>query len=472
MTRLSPNPCCIEKIRSHPSPRSVYLSRLVRSGVLQPAEEQQLEGEFTSRLEDAYRVIKQAEAKGSAAGVCVETSSAVDSEHYGPGSVSTEVSWERLKEIARSITTVPEGFQLLPKLRRRLDEQRSAVEEGRTIDWGTAELLSFGTLLREGTPVRLSGQDSMRGTFSQRHAVWFDTNNGQGFIPLNGVHPEQARLCVYNSSLTEGAVLGFEYGYSLEAPEMLILWEAQFGDFANGAQVIIDQFLVSSGAKWGRTSGLVMLLPHGYEGQGPEHSNGYLERYLMACAEHNIQVCNLTTPAQYFHVLRRQIKRPFRRPLIVMSPKSMLRHPRAVSPVADLVDGQFHEVLDDPAPPEQPTRMVLCSGKLFYDLLAGREKRSAQDAVLVRLEQLYPFPSQRLQQLMSHYRSVERLVWAQEEPENRGAYRFVRPLLEKLGDGRAPVVYAGRPASASPATGSLSVHRMEQEEVVEEALGG
>ena len=256
-----------------------------------------------------------------------------------------------------------------------------------------AELLAFGSLLAEGFPVRLSGQDSIRGTFSQRHAAWFDTETQEIYIPLNHIREEQERFCVYNSMLSEAAVLGFDYGYSLVDPDILVIWEAQFGDFANGAQVIIDQFITAALDKWQRGSGLVMLLPHGYEGQGPEHSNAYLERYLTLCAEDNIQVCNLTTPAQYFHVLRRQLARRLRRPLVIMSPKSLLRHRRAVSPVDELVSGRFHEVLDDPSPPARPRRLALCSGKIFYDLVEGREAAGIDDVAIVRVEQLYPFNS-------------------------------------------------------------------------------
>jgi 2-oxoglutarate dehydrogenase E1 component len=313
----------------------------------------------------------------------------------------------------------------------------------------------------------------MRGTFSHRHSVWYDTTTAEPYTPLNHIAQEQARFCVYNSSLTEGAVLGFEYGYSLDAPEMLIIWEAQFGDFANGAQVIIDQFIVSSQAKWQRTSGLVMLLPHGYEGQGPEHSNGYVERYLMACADDNIQVCNLTTPAQYFHALRRQMKRDFRRPLIVMSPKSLLRHPRAVSKVGELVTGSFETVIDDPSPPRSVDRLVLCTGKVFYDLLEGRESGQDQEesgVAIVRIEQLYPFPTVSLLELASRYASAKEIIWTQEEPENRGAYRVLKPWLEQVFSGRT-IGYVGRPASASPATGSLRVHRQEQKAIVEQSLG-
>jgi 2-oxoglutarate dehydrogenase E1 component len=309
----------------------------------------------------------------------------------------------------------------------------------------------------------------MRGTFSHRHAAWFDTKSQEVYIPLNHIEPDQARFCVYNSMLSEAAVLGFDYGYSLVEPNMLVIWEAQFGDFANGAQVIIDQFIAAAYDKWHRVSGLVMLLPHGYEGQGPEHSSAYLERYLMASAEDNIQVCNLTTPAQLFHALRRQIKANFRRPLIIMAPKSLLRHKRAVSPVADLETGSFQEILDDPLVPDNPRRLVLCSGKVYYDLLAGREERGIDDVAIVRVEQFYPFNTELFERVVAPYRSAADIVWAQEETRNRGGWAFMMPRLLELFPNQ-PVRYVGREASASPATGSTAIHKEQQAELVREAL--
>jgi 2-oxoglutarate dehydrogenase E1 component len=295
----------------------------------------------------------------------------------------------------------------------------------------------------------------------------------QQYTPLNHIQAEQERYTVYNSSLSEAAVLGFEYGYSLSEPRALVLWEAQFGDFANGAQVIIDQFLTSSLTKWERSSGLVLLLPHGWEGQGPEHSNAYLERYLQACAEDNIQVVNLTTPANYFHALRRQVRRPFRRPLVVMAPKSLLRHPHAVSPVEELVGGRFQDVLDDPQPPERTRRVVLSAGKAWYDLAERRQRASVKDVALVRVEQLYPWPEEPLRAILDRYEGAESVVWAQEEPRNRGGWTFVSQpeRLPALLGGR-PLGYVGRRASASPATGSLRVHKEEQAALVNEALLG
>ena len=317
--------------------------------------------------------------------------------------------------------------------------------------------------------MRLSGQDSARGTFSHRHAVWHDMNSQEPYVPLNHLTPGQPKFGAHNSMLSEAAVLGFEYGYSLSDPMKLVIWEAQFGDFANGAQVIIDQFVVSSGSKWQRTSGLVMLLPHGYEGQGPEHSNAYLERYLAACAEDNIQVCNITTPAQYFHALRRQMKLNFRRPLIVMSPKSLLRHPSCISTIEGLMAGRFREILDDPHAPKEAHRLILCTGKIYYDLKAQREADGVEDTALVRIEQLYPFHENAMDKIQGKYKNIDQVIWAQEEPQNRGAWAFMFPrLLERFPN--TPVRYVGREASASPATGSLRIHKEEQEEIVRLAL--
>ena len=338
------------------------------------------------------------------------------------------------------------------------------------MDWSCAENLAFGSLLLEGTPVRLSGQDSGRGTFSQRHAVLIDQRTGERWKPLNHLAPGQPEFCVYDSLLSEAAVLGFDYGYSLEEPNMLIMWEAQFGDFANGAQVYIDQFIAPSESKWGRGSGLVLLLPHGYEGQGPEHSSARLERFLQLCAEENIQVAVPSTPAQYFHLLRRQVRRNFRKPLVVMTPKSLLRHKQAVSPLDHLVAGHFRNVLDDETAADRARRVLLCSGKVYYDLLAKREQAGKQrDVAIVRVEQLYPWPADQLKKVLDRYRAARDWVWVQEESQNMGAWVFVAPRLHELMG--FPFQYVGRDASASPATGSKLVHDHEQSELVEAAIG-
>ncbi|PWB70438.1 MAG: 2-oxoglutarate dehydrogenase E1 component [Holophagae bacterium] len=464
-------PLMYQKIENHPPVRAIYQLRLEHDRVLSIDDSVRLSDEFADRLYDAFKTVKIACPLPDAlpdqpfSGVWTGLN-----QPYVFDPAKTGVPEEVLEEVARALTTVPEGFHLNRKVGRRLPEQLETVKSGGSVDWAFAELLAFGSLLAEGLPVRLSGQDSIRGTFSQRHAAWFDTKNQEIYIPLNNIREGQARFCVYNSMLSEAAVLGFDYGYSLVEPNMLVLWEAQFGDFANGAQVIIDQFITAALDKWQRGSGIVMLLPHGYEGQGPEHSNAYLERYLTLGAEDNIQVCNLSTPAQYFHVLRRQLKRGFRRPLVIMAPKSMLRHKRAVSPLSDLVSGRFSEMLDDVTPPQGATRrLVLCSGKVYYDLLEGREEHGVNDVAILRVEQFYPFNDALLRKLVTPYKGAEQVVWVQEETKNRGGWSFMLPQLLELFPYRK-LRYVGREPSASPATGSARVHREQQARLVAEAL--
>jgi 2-oxoglutarate dehydrogenase E1 component len=351
-----------------------------------------------------------------------------------------------------------------------IDRQREVYENGGPYDWGFAEALAFGSLLLEGVPVRLSGQDSRRGTFSHRHAFLYDARSGKPYLPLLHLGPNQARICIYNSLLSEAAVLGFDYGYSLDYPNMLCLWEAQFGDFANGAQTIIDQFIVSAESKWQRPSGIVLLLPHGYEGQGPEHSSARLERFLQACAEDNIQVCNLTTAAQYFHVLRRQMKRDFIKPLIIMTPKSLLRSEQACSRAEAFLGGRFSEILPAPevTPTEKVERVIFCSGKVYYDLLNYRQEKKITNAQIVRLEQLYPLAEDKLHALLEAYDRATKFIWCQEESQNMGAWTFIEPRLRSL-LGKT-ILYAGRNASASPAVGALAIHKREQACVIEEAF--
>jgi 2-oxoglutarate dehydrogenase E1 component len=391
-----------------------------------------------------------------------------------------------LREIGKKITAVPQGFHVHKTIQRFLDHRAKTIESGEGIDWSTAEALGFGTLLKEGRPVRLSGQDSERGTFSQRHAVLFDQQTEERHTPLNHLGPDQARFEVLNSSLSEEAVLGFEYGYSTAEPNALTLWEAQFGDFANGAQVLFDQFISSGERKWLRMSGLVCLLPHGYEGQGPEHSSARLERFLQLCAEDNMQVANLTTPANYFHVLRRQLKREIRKPLILMTPKSLLRHKRAISRLDEMAAGTaFHRLLWDDAQAlpgekiklasdDKIRRVVMCTGKVYYDLYEEREKRGIDDIYLLRLEQLYPFPTKALVSELSRFKQAE-MVWCQEEPRNMGAWFFVdvflQWILNQIGAKHRIMRYAGRPASASTAVGQMSKHLAQLKQFLEEALG-
>jgi len=390
----------------------------------------------------------------------------------------TDVSMDLLKEVGAAISTVPEDFNLNSKLRRFFDNRRKTLEAGEGIDWATGESLAFGTLLTEGHLVRLSGQDVARGTFSQRHVVVTDQETEEPFIPLEQIRPgEQAKFIARNSTLSEAAVLGFEYGLSLADPDVLVMWEAQFGDFANGAQFIFDQFISSAESKWLRMSGLVMLLPHGFEGQGPEHSSARLERYLQLCAEDNWQVCNITTPANYFHALRRQIRRDFRKPLVIMTPKSLLRHKQAVSTLEEFGPGtSFNRVLPETGNLVARTkvrRVVLCSGKVYYDLLAAREEMNISNVALIRMEQLYPFPSVSLSKELKKYPNAD-VVWCQEEPKNMGAWTYLdRRLEELLGNvdikAERPV-YAGRPEASSPATGSFGKHTKEQQGLVEDAL--
>ena len=387
------------------------------------------------------------------------------------------VNKELLLKVGRAITNVPASFNLNRKIARQLAQKEEMFKTGEGIDWATAEALAFGTLLAEGYFVRLSGQDTRRGTFSQRHAAFTDQENEDSYIPLNHISEGQEEIEIINSPLSEAGVLGFEYGFSLADPKALILWEAQFGDFANGAQVIIDQFIASGEVKWLRMSGLVMLLPHGYEGAGPEHSSARLERYLQLCAEDNMQVCYCTTPASYFHVLRRQMKRNFRKPLIMMTPKSLLRHKLCVSTLDEFGPGtSFHRILWDDRPIQDDNkikRVVLCSGKVYYDLYEEREKRDEDDICLLRLEQLYPFPSGSLAKELSRFPNAD-IVWCQEEPKNMGGWSFAQPFVEEVMEKTHPkqnrLKYAGRAAAASPATGLYKRHVKEQNALIDEAL--
>src|SRR5215471_9250639 len=396
----------------------------------------------------------------------------------------TSVPGETLKQVGRALTTVTEGFRIHRTVARQLQAKAQMFETGEGFDWATAEALAFGTLLSEGVPVRLSGQDSSRGTFSQRHSVLVDQETEDRYVPLNHIGDGQAEFEVIDSLLSEEAVLGFEYGYSLAEPKALVCWEAQFGDFVNGAQVIIDQFIASGEMKWLRMSGLVLLLPHGFEGQGPEHSSARLERFLQLCADDNMQVANCTSPANYFHILRRQLHRNFRKPLVLMTPKSLLRNKRAISSLSEFgPDSSFHRVLWDDAeskpgstitlvPNEEIKRVILCTGKVYYDLLEEREKRGEKRIQILRLEQIYPFPGLALTDELTRFPNAE-IIWCQEEPKNQGAWTFVAPniesLMEQLGL-KGPLRYAGRKASASPAVGQASLHQAELANFLNDAL--
>lgn len=390
-------------------------------------------------------------------------------------SFPTPVEIEKLHDIAKPLISIPENFKLLPKVKKLIESRAKMIEENK-IDWGLGELMAYASLLREGNPVRLSGQDSKRGTFSHRHSVYFDTETGAEYIPLEYINPD-AEFCVYNSHLSEAAVLGFEYGNAIADPTYLTIWEAQFGDFANGAQVIIDQFLSSGEEKWARMVGLTLYLPHGYEGMGPEHSSARMERFLQMAAHDSMQICNITTPANLFHVLRRQIKRDFRKPLIIMTPKSLLRHPKVHSTMSELASGPFQEVIADPLDPDtnKVETLILCTGKLYYDLDKAREddpKKSTKTAI-VRMEQLAPFPKVQLTPILNGYPKLKRVIWAQEEPKNMGAYDYVRPRLRELMNDlgfKLEPEYIGRTERSSPAVGSPGVHKSEQEAIVEKCF--
>jgi 2-oxoglutarate dehydrogenase E1 component len=460
------------KINSHPSVSQIYRKELLASGALSAEEMADLEKQLQTELETALAEVKnEGERKDNSSTKSFVGSNAIFQPPYSHATVETKISRETLSHVFKALTTVPEGFRIQPKVKKTvLDPRQKAFENGGPYFWSHAEALAFGSLLVEGIPVRLSGQDSRRGTFSTRHSVLYDEVSRERYIPLRNLGENAARFCVYNSFLSEAAVLGFDYGYTLDYPEMLCLWEAQFGDFANGAQVIIDQFIVSSESKWQRPSGIVMLLPHGYEGQGPEHSSARLERFLQLCAEDNIQVANLTTPAQYFHILRRQMKREFRKPLVIMTPKSLLRNPLCTSVESDFTEGHFNEILASPllGPEKKIRRVVFCSGKVYYDLLQHRDTNEIKDTALVRIEQLYPVAHEKLQEIVQLYPNATKFVWCQEEPRNMGAWTHIAPSLSRVTS--HGISYAGRNASASPAVGSKAWHDKQQKEVLEQAF--
>lgn len=479
-------PLMYKAIRAHKTTVQLYGEKLIAEGLVTQDDidrmkadwRQKLEGEFEAG--QSYKPNKADWLDGAWAGL--RTADNADEQRRG----KTAVPVKTLKEIGKKLVEVPKDFHVHRTIQRFLDNRAKMMETGEGIDWATAESLAFGSLAVEGHPIRLSGQDVERGTFSQRHTVLYDQENQNRYIPLNNLQKGQAIYEAINSMLSEEAVLGYEYGYSLSDPRALVLWEAQFGDFANGAQVVFDQFISSGERKWLRMSGLVCLLPHGFEGQGPEHSSARLERYLQLCAEDNMQVANVTTPANYFHILRRQMKRDFRKPLIMMTPKSLLRHKRAISTLADLSgESSFHRLLWDDARYNKDEgiklqkdakirRVVLCSGKVYYDLYEEREKRGIDDVYLLRVEQLYPFPAKALINELSRFRHAE-MVWCQEEPKNMGAWSFIDPYLEwvlaHIDAKHQRVRYAGRPAAASPATGLMSKHLAQLAAFLEDALG-
>jgi 2-oxoglutarate dehydrogenase E1 component len=471
-------PIMYRNIAKHPTTRQLYTERLISEGVITPKQADRMIQDFNAQLErdleasQGYKPNKVDWLEGVWSGLEV-------SERDGARRGMTAVPAEELKTVGHAIASYPDDVNVHRKLKRILDQRRAMIDEGKGIDWSMGEALAFGTLVYERANVRLSGQDCGRGTFSQRHSVLVDQITEERYTPLNHISDDQGRYEVIDSMLSEAGILGFEYGYSLADPNTLVLWEAQFGDFANGAQVIVDQFLTAGESKWFRMSGLVMLLPHGYEGQGPEHSSGRPERYLQLAAEDNLQVANCTTPSSYFHLLRRQMKRKFRKPLIVMTPKSLLRHKRCVSQVEDFTgETQFHRTLwelDDASHGKDMERVVLCTGKVYYDLLEKREELGLKNVTFIRLEQLAPFPLDALQEAVDFYPNAK-FIWCQEEPRNMGAWNFVRDKIEQaMEKGELKMVlprYVGRDEAASPATGFIRVHEREQESLVNEALAG
>jgi 2-oxoglutarate dehydrogenase E1 component len=471
-------PVTYRTIAAHPTPLALYRSRLTSEGVVTDDDVDRRVKEFRDLLDDAHGYARDFMPR--------QPVFAFGGLWRGLGwagadwGAHTAVAADTLREVTDAMNRVPADFHVNPKVAKLMEQRAVMVREADGIDWGCAEALAIGSLVLEGVPVRMTGQDVGRGTFSHRHAVLHDFENGARYVPLDNIRAGQSKFLIIDSMLSENAVLGFEFGFSLADPHKLVIWEAQFGDFANGAQVIVDQFISSSESKWQRTSGLVMLLPHGMEGQGPEHSSARLERYLQLCADMNMQVCNLTTPAQYFHALRRQMHRSFRKPLIIMSPKMLLRYKLAVSPLEDFTEGTFRPVLDELTPstidlevtidPRRVTRVILCSGKVYYSLLAGRAEREIDTTALVRVEQLHPFPRQELAAVLAAYPEARQVYWVQEEPSNMGAWHFVWNQMRAILPETHALSYVGRRAAASPATGSYKIHQQEEADLVNRAF--
>jgi 2-oxoglutarate dehydrogenase E1 component len=460
-------PTLYKKIKVHPTVHQLYGERLILDKELTREEYEQIQHDSKERYERAHEASHRREMHMKAEIALAVTQEQIEAMQPFK---ETKVSFDVLQFVSERLGSVPDGFTVNPKLMKMMELRRNFSSDTK-IDWGFAEALAFGTLVHEGNDVRLSGEDVGRGTFSHRHAILYDANSSEEYVPLQHIRDGQGKVYVFDSLLSEFAILGYEFGYSVSDPLSLVLWEAQFGDFANGAQVIIDQFIAASEAKWQQPCDLVLLLPHGYEGQGPEHSSARLERYLQLCAEDNMQVCNLSTPAQYFHVLRRQMRDAKRKPLIMMTPKSLLRHPLVLSAPAEFTDGKFQLVIDDAqADPAAVRRVVLCSAKVYYDALQMQKEQSVTDVALVRVEQFYPYPQQELKAVFEKYGKASEVVWLQEEPKNMGAWNFLADRLRDDVLSSQSVRYAGRPASASTATGSLKRHQMEQEELLKSAL--
>ncbi|AWL11760.1 Oxoglutarate dehydrogenase (succinyl-transferring) [Saliniradius amylolyticus] len=460
-------PLMYKKVKKHPVPRQIYADQLTAEGTIDKHEVEKLVSDYRSALDHGACVVDEWRPM---------TEHSVDWSPYLGHDWNTpykgEIGLDKLKELGDRICTIPEGFELNSRVAKLYKDRRAMIDGERKLDWGMAETLAYATIVDDGSRIRMTGQDSGRGTFFHRHAVLHNQADAETYMPLQNIREGQGPMEIYDSVLSEEAVVAFEYGYSTAEPDCLTIWEAQFGDFTNGAQVVIDQFLSSGEQKWGRLCGLTMLLPHGYEGQGPEHSSARLERFLQMSADHNWQVCVPSTPAQVFNMLRRQMLRPMRRPLIVMSPKSLLRHAQATSSLEELAEGQFHNVIAeiDDLDPKKVKRVVMCSGKVYYDLLDQRRKNEQDDVAIIRIEQLYPFPHDEIAEVLEPYKHVTDFVWCQEEPQNQGAwYCSQHHFYAAIPDG-AKLTYTGRPASASPAVGYVSVHNIQQKALVEDAL--
>lgn len=462
-------PLMYKTIKAMQVPYMIYANKLVNEGLIKEGEEKKQVDSYRQGLDEGKTMVEVANDNDS-------YQFAVNWEPFIGKSwtekATTAVPLDRIKELAKAMEILPDGFVLQPQVKKTLDAQKKMTEGDAPINWGYAEIMAYASLLDQGYPIRLCGQDAARGTFAHRHAVLHDQASDEVYIPLSHVSPNQAQINIVDSFLSEEAVLAFEYGYATAEPNFLVIWEAQFGDFANGAQVVIDQFISSGEQKWGRLCGLVMLLPHGYEGQGPEHSSARLERYLQLCAQDNIQVCIPSTPSQIFHLLRRQMIRPYRKPLIVMSPKSVLRNPLAVSDLKELSEGSFQLVIPevDTIDPKKTERVILASGKIYYELLQHRRDKKLDNAAIIRIEQLYPFPEEALRSVMASYAQVKDIIWCQEEPQNQGAWIFISPLIQNSLAKGQKLRFIGRHASASPAVGYHAVHEKEQEDLAEQAL--
>lgn len=462
-------PLLYDKIKSHPSVRKIYENKLLKDGIITETEIQQIQNTYNQSISKSFESIKRKSSSflnEAPLAISKKEIQAIKKED------ETAISEKSLIDIVNALSSLPNGFNGHPKLKKFLEKRKKLIDGTEQADWALAESIAFGSLLLEGTPVRLSGQDSVRGTFSQRHLAFTDIINGNQYFPLNHILDNQAKLEALDSSLSEAAILGFEYGYSTADPLALVIWEAQFGDFANGAQIIIDNFIVASYEKWGLTNSVVLLLPHGFEGQGPEHSSARLERFLILCAEDNIQVCNPTTPAQYFHLLRRQIKLSVQKPLVIMTPKSLLRLPAASSSKEEFISGKFEEFLNDQTISNKDlvTKIILTSGKVFYDLLKYKVNNKINDTAIVRIEQYYPFNSDKLKAILKSYNNAERINWVQEEPKNMGAWNFLSGKLYDLISSNQKLICISRPASASPANGSAKISNQQQENLIKEAF--